>query len=84
MGSSSRITPKICTGGKDVSHVFKPPFMSEGDALLHGVNWVKAVAEKSDEMPVNPMNIQKGTIIDRLYRSDQFPSTMALVFSEHD
>ncbi|MAN06631.1 MAG: TIGR01210 family radical SAM protein [Euryarchaeota archaeon] len=52
--------------------MFKPPFMSEGDALLHGVNWVKAVAEKSDEISVNPMNIQKGTIIDRLYRSDQF------------
>ena len=52
--------------------MFKPPFMSENDALEHGVKWIEAVAEKSDEISVNPMNIQKGTVIDRLHRNSEY------------
>jgi len=52
--------------------MFKPPFMSENDALEHGVKWISAVAEKSDEISVNPMNIQRGTIIDRLHRNNEY------------
>ncbi len=52
--------------------MFKPPFMSEGDALNHGVKWILDVAEKSDEISVNPMNIQKGTVIDRLFRNNEY------------
>ena len=46
--------------------------MNEADALLHGVKWIEAVAEKSDEISVNPMNIQRGTIIDRLHRHNEY------------
>ena len=52
--------------------MFKPPFMNEADALLHGIKWIEAVAEKSDEISVNPMNIQRGTIIDRLHRHNEY------------
>ena len=52
--------------------MFKPPFMSEADALNHSVKWIVAVAEKSDEISVNPMNIQRGTIIDRLHRNNEY------------
>ena len=52
--------------------MFKPPFMSENDALEHGVKWIEAVAEKSDEISVNPMNIQRGTVIDRLHRNNEY------------
>ena len=52
--------------------MFKPPFMSEGDALNHGVKWILDVAEKSDEISVNPMNIQNGTVIDRLFRNNEY------------
>ncbi len=52
--------------------MFKPPFMSEADALIHGVKWIEDVAEKSDEISVNPMNIQRGTIIDRLHRNNEY------------
>ena len=52
--------------------MFKPPFMSEADALNHSVKWIEAVAEKSDEISVNPMNIQRGTIIDRLHRNNEY------------
>jgi radical SAM enzyme (TIGR01210 family) len=52
--------------------MFKPPFMSEADALDHCVTWIKAVAERSDEISVNPMNIQRGTVIDRLHRHNEY------------
>ena len=52
--------------------MFKPPFMSEGDALQHGAKWIRDVAERSDEISVNPMNIQNGTVIDRLFRANEY------------
>ena len=51
--------------------MFKPPFMSEADALKHGAKWIRDVAERSDEISVNPMNIQNGTVIDRLFRANE-------------
>ena len=52
--------------------IFKPPFMSEGDALSHTIKWVKQVAPLSDEVSINPMNIQRNTIVDRLFRNREF------------
>lgn len=52
--------------------MFKPPFMSEADALEHSVRWIRDVAPKSDEISVNPMNIQSGTVIDRLHRHQEY------------
>ncbi len=52
--------------------LFKPPFMSEGDALNHCVEWIRAIAHLSDEVSVNPMNIQRRTIVDRLFRNREY------------
>ena len=52
--------------------MFKPPFMSEADALDHCVQWIADVAHRSDEISVNPMNIQRGTVIDRLHRHNEY------------
>ena len=52
--------------------MFKPPFMSEGDALLHSVRWIQEVSQLSDEVSINPMNIQKRTIVDRLHRNREY------------
>ena len=52
--------------------LFKPPFMSEYDALKHTTSWLKEVAPHSDEDSVNPMNIQKNTIVDRLFRNREY------------
>jgi len=52
--------------------LFKPPFMSEGDALHHTTSWLIDVAPFSDEVSVNPMNIQKNTIVDRLFRNKEY------------
>ena len=54
--------------------LFKPPFMSEGDALENTTSWLIDVAPFSDEVSVNPMNIQKNTIVDRLFRNREYRS----------
>ena len=46
--------------------------MSEGDALQHTTKWVREIAEDSDEISVNPMNIQKRTIVDRIFRHREY------------
>jgi hypothetical protein len=46
--------------------------MSEGDALHHAIKWIKDIAEHSDEISVNPMNIQKRTIVDRIFRHREY------------
>ena len=52
--------------------LFKPPFMSEGDALQHTSRWISQVAPLSDDVSVNPMNIQKRTIVERLFRNREY------------
>jgi len=52
--------------------LFKPPFMSEGDALNLTNGWLREVAPLSDEVSINPMNIQKGTIVDRIFRNREY------------
>ena len=46
--------------------------MSEGDALQHTTKWIREIAEDSDEISVNPMNIQKRTIVDRIFRNREY------------
>lgn len=52
--------------------LFKPPFMSEGDSIEQTSAWIRAVAPLSDEISINPMNIQKKTIVDRIHRARQY------------
>ncbi len=52
--------------------IFKPPFMSEGDALRLTTKWAIEVAPHSDDISVNPMNIQRRTVVDRLYRNREY------------
>ncbi|MED5159049.1 MAG: archaeosine biosynthesis radical SAM protein RaSEA [Candidatus Thermoplasmatota archaeon] len=52
--------------------LFKPPFMSEGDALRLTTKCVADVAPHSDDISVNPMNIQRSTVVDRLYRNREY------------
>ena len=52
--------------------LFKPPFMSEGDALELTSKWISQVAPLSDDVSVNPMNIQKRTIVERLFRNREY------------
>ena len=69
--------------------LFKPPFMSEGDALEHTISWVSEVSKISDEVSINPMNIQRGTIVDRLFRNREYRppwlwSLVEMIVRTHD
>ena len=69
--------------------LFKPPFMSEYDSLEHTTSWLKQVAPYSDEVSVNPMNIQKNTIVDRLFRNREYRppwlwSLVEMIISAHE
>ena len=69
--------------------LFKPPFMSEGDALEHTISWVSEVCRISDEVSINPMNIQRGTIVDRLFRNREYRppwlwSLVEMIIRTHD
>ena len=46
--------------------------MSEGDALQHMTKWIQEIAADSDEISVNPMNIQRRTIVDRIFRHREY------------
>jgi len=52
--------------------LFKPPFMSEGSALECTTSWLIDVAPYSDEVSINPMNIQRRTVVDRLFRNKEY------------
>ena len=69
--------------------LFKPPFMSEGDALEHTISWVSEVSKISDDVSINPMNIQRGTIVDRLFRNREYRppwlwSLVEMIIRTHD
>ena len=69
--------------------LFKPPFMSEGDAIAQTGKWIRAVAPLSDEISINPMNIQKKTIVDRIHRARHYRppwlwSLIQLIEDVHD
>ena len=46
--------------------------MSEGDALNLTSDWLREVAPLSDEVSINPMNIQKNTVVDRIFRNREY------------
>lgn len=49
--------------------LFKPPFITERMAIEDILNSIKAVASFSDDVSVNPMNIQKNTMVEKLWKS---------------
>ncbi len=68
--------------------MLKPPFMSEADGLDLCIEWARACLPESDDISVNPMNIQRGTTIDRMFRSGEYRppwlwSIVALIDAVH-
>ncbi len=49
--------------------LFKPPFVSERGAIEDALKSIKAVAPYSDDISVNPMNIQKNTMVEKLWKA---------------
>lgn len=49
--------------------LLKPPFLTEAEAIEDSIAAAKHAARVSDTVSVNPVNIQKGTMVERLWRS---------------
>lgn len=54
--------------------LLKPPFLSESDAIEDAVSSALFADPFSDEISVNPLNIQHGTVVERLWKRGEFRS----------
>ncbi len=52
--------------------LFKPPFLSEGASMRDAIASVRAIDGLSDTISINPTNVQRDTLVDRLYRRGEF------------
>jgi radical SAM enzyme (TIGR01210 family) len=48
--------------------LLKPPFITESEAIADSVSTVKFAATMSDTISLNPVNVQKGTLVEKLWR----------------
>lgn len=52
--------------------LFKPPFLSERASIRDAIASVRAIDGISDTISINPTNVQRDTLVDRLYRRGEF------------
>jgi len=48
--------------------LIKPPFLTEKEAIEDAVNSAKVAADYSDVISFNPVNVQRGTLVEKLWR----------------
>ncbi len=61
-----------CGVGVKTYLLLKPPFLSERAAIADVVHSARAVQGLSDTISINPTNVQKETLVDRLYRRGEY------------
>ena len=54
--------------------LLKPPFLQEGRAIESAVESVRFAAPFSDEISINPVNVQKATYVERLWKRGEYRS----------
>ena len=54
--------------------LLKPPFMTEAIAIEDAVRSARFADPFSDEISVNPLNVQRGTYVERLWKRGEFRS----------
>ena len=52
--------------------LLKPPFLGEADAMADAVASLKAAAEHSDVISINPVNVQRRTLVERMWRRAEY------------
>lgn len=52
--------------------LLKPPYLTESEAIEDAILTAKHAALMSDTISVNPVNVQKGTIVERLWKTWSF------------
>ncbi len=54
--------------------LLKPPFMTESMAMEDAVRSARFADEFSDEISINPLNVQRATYVERLWKRGEFRS----------
>ncbi len=54
--------------------LLKPPFMTEAMAMEDAVRSARFADEFSDEISINPLNVQRATYVERLWKRGEFRS----------
>ena len=52
--------------------LLKPPFMSEEEAVFDAIKSVKDCAPYSTDISINPMNIQRNTLVEKLWKNGEY------------
>jgi radical SAM enzyme (TIGR01210 family) len=52
--------------------LLKPPFMTEKEAINDSIKSARDLAPYSDFISINPMNIQRGTLVEKMYREGNY------------
>lgn len=52
--------------------LLKPPFVTESEAVKDAIKSARELAPYSDFISINPMNIQRGTLIEKMYREGNY------------
>lgn len=61
-----------CGGSVKTYLLIKPPFLTEREAIEDAVSSAEKVADCSDTVSFNPVNVQRGTLVERMWRRGQF------------
>jgi len=48
--------------------LLKPPFLSESEAIADSIATMRAAAKMSETLSLNPVNVQRGTLVEKLWR----------------
>ena len=60
-------------GGKVKAYLLlKPPFLSEGEAIRDAIYSAKAAGQHADILSLNLCNIQRGTLVERLWERGEY------------
>lgn len=52
--------------------LLKPPFLSERAAMADSLAAVRLASGYADEISINPLNVQRGTLVERLWRRGEY------------
>jgi radical SAM enzyme (TIGR01210 family) len=52
--------------------LIKPPYLTEREAIDDAINSAKIAAKFSDTISFNPVNVQRGTLVEKLWRQNQY------------
>ena len=52
--------------------LLKPPYLKESDAISDAMDSVKFADRFSDEISINPINVQRSTVVERLWKRGEY------------